>query len=415
VPRRPDITNAQFSTAAIIGTGGAGADPRVMERVRYEAYGRATHRFPGDFSGDRFVDSADEQMLFDAWGQGIGDPGYNADIDLNRDGVINGDDLLEFGLWENRVPMPAGFISDPIGPDNSIGYAGSMFSLEVQLYCQRFRWYSPVTGRWLQRDPAGPVDGVNLYECVASRPLTLNDPLGLISEAAGACEPCGYPAVCTDADQALKDLERVEALIIESCEADDSDVQMIKRAGMLAARTIWSAAWESTGIALEGAGRAHSIRALYDTDIARRSGSRATAAAHGVERHIGTVAGVGGKCAASAVGSAFDFWELRNAIKNGDRLQIIGSGSAILINFVPGGAVAGMIGSVGAEGINMDTDAKLRAGYSRRNKERCGLFKGMHKQYDDEFERLAEECGKAFGTRGTTTYANGVKTVDYSR
>jgi hypothetical protein len=115
------ITDAQFSTVAIIGTG---ADPRVMERVRYEAYGRGTHRFPGDFSGDRFVDSADEQMLFDAWGQGIGDPGYNADIDLNRDGVINGDDLLEFGLWENRVPMPVGFISDPIGPDNSIGYAG---------------------------------------------------------------------------------------------------------------------------------------------------------------------------------------------------------------------------------------------------------------------------------------------------
>jgi hypothetical protein len=32
---------------------GAGADPRVMDRVRYEIYGRATHRFPGDFSGDR--------------------------------------------------------------------------------------------------------------------------------------------------------------------------------------------------------------------------------------------------------------------------------------------------------------------------------------------------------------------------
>jgi hypothetical protein len=93
-----------------------GADPRVMERVRYEAYGRATHRFPGDFSGDRFVDSADEQMLFDAWGQGIGNPAYNADIDFNQGGVIDGDDLLKFGLWENQVPT-AGF--SPSFPDNA--------------------------------------------------------------------------------------------------------------------------------------------------------------------------------------------------------------------------------------------------------------------------------------------------------
>jgi RHS repeat-associated protein len=77
------------------------------------------------------------------------------------------------------VPMPAGFISDPIGPDNSIGYAGYMFSLEVQLYCQRFRWYSPVLGRWLQRDPAGPVDGSNLYEHVRSRVTVLRDQYGL--------------------------------------------------------------------------------------------------------------------------------------------------------------------------------------------------------------------------------------------
>jgi hypothetical protein len=67
--REPDIAEGQFSTLALIGTG---ADPRVMERVRYEAYGRATHHFPGDFSGDRFVDSADEQMLSGAWAHGIG-------------------------------------------------------------------------------------------------------------------------------------------------------------------------------------------------------------------------------------------------------------------------------------------------------------------------------------------------------
>jgi RHS repeat-associated protein len=87
------------------------------------------------------------------------------------------------------VPMPAGFISDPIGPDNSIGYAGYMFSLEVQLYCQRFRWYSPVTGRWLQRDPAGPVDGTNLYQYVRSSPVRYNDSSGANAEEPDAPPP----------------------------------------------------------------------------------------------------------------------------------------------------------------------------------------------------------------------------------
>jgi RHS repeat-associated protein len=54
-----------------------------------------------------------------------------------------------------------------------------MFSLQVQLYCQRFRWYSPVLGRWLQRDPAGTIDGVNLYMYVRGQPTLFVDSYGL--------------------------------------------------------------------------------------------------------------------------------------------------------------------------------------------------------------------------------------------
>jgi hypothetical protein len=36
-----------------------GADPQVLERVRYEAYGRHTHRWPGDFNDDGQVNAID--------------------------------------------------------------------------------------------------------------------------------------------------------------------------------------------------------------------------------------------------------------------------------------------------------------------------------------------------------------------
>ena len=38
---------------------------------------------------------------------------------------------------------------------------------------QARRHYVPGHGRWLQRDPAGYVDGMSLYEYVSSRPTVL--------------------------------------------------------------------------------------------------------------------------------------------------------------------------------------------------------------------------------------------------
>jgi len=40
------------------------------------------------------------------------------------------------------------------------------------------RYYAPWLGRWISPDPAGPVDGLNLYEYVASNPASYVDPLG---------------------------------------------------------------------------------------------------------------------------------------------------------------------------------------------------------------------------------------------
>jgi RHS repeat-associated protein len=42
-----------------------------------------------------------------------------------------------------------------------------------------FRWYSPVLGRWLTRDPSGYAGGDNLYEYVGGNPVCFVDPNGL--------------------------------------------------------------------------------------------------------------------------------------------------------------------------------------------------------------------------------------------
>jgi RHS repeat-associated protein len=175
------ITDALFSTAAMITANGV--DPQLVERVRYGAYGETSHRWPGDFNDDGVVDGDDEwmmEMAMAAGGAEIGDHNYDVALDLNRDGMIDEDDFVLFA--QSQVKWSFGQeprLSDPSGPDNVIGFGGYVYNAEAQLYAVRFRWYDPSLGRWIQRDPAGYVDGMGLYEYVGSDPVLLMDPSGL--------------------------------------------------------------------------------------------------------------------------------------------------------------------------------------------------------------------------------------------
>jgi RHS repeat-associated protein len=63
--------------------------------------------------------------------------------------------------------------------DNPIGFTGQRFDDSVGLNHFYFRTYDPELGRFLQRDPSGYADGVNLYEYVSGNPLGNIDELGL--------------------------------------------------------------------------------------------------------------------------------------------------------------------------------------------------------------------------------------------
>ncbi len=62
--------------------------------------------------------------------------------------------------------------------NNSITYTGRRYDSESELYYYRNRMYSAQLGRFIQQDPKGYVDGMNLYAYVKNNPLKYLDAMG---------------------------------------------------------------------------------------------------------------------------------------------------------------------------------------------------------------------------------------------
>ena len=113
-------------------------------------------------------------------GAAIGTAAYVVEADLDRNGKITQTDydicIADDGKSSSGGVGEAGLFSK--GFCNSIGYYGYVFNEDSGLYTVRFRTYSPALGRWLERDPAGYVDVMDLYEYVRGGAIDATDPLG---------------------------------------------------------------------------------------------------------------------------------------------------------------------------------------------------------------------------------------------
>ena len=98
-------------------------------------------------------------------------------LELDSEGqIISHEEYYPYGgsaVWAARNQTEADY--------KTVRYSGKERDA-TGLYYYGYRYYQPWVGRWLSADPAGSIDGINLYRMVRNNPVTLEDGMGLSSK-----------------------------------------------------------------------------------------------------------------------------------------------------------------------------------------------------------------------------------------
>ena len=190
-PERASTTRAtggaNFNVIALTDLAG-----RVVEQYSYKPYGEVTvdqSRAFGDVNGDGDTNPLDRSYLIvNCLGSGPTGDCRDGDLDFDDDVDATDYNTLLPGLYGTGGRHPA-LASSSVG--NPFLHQGLYYDAELESYQNRARQYDPKLKRFMQRDPLGYADGLQLYSYLSGNPAVLKDPLGTLPVIDG-------PATITD-------------------------------------------------------------------------------------------------------------------------------------------------------------------------------------------------------------------------
>ena len=119
-------------------------------------------------------------------------------------------------VWEASY-LPFGGVQTTTGTPINLRFPGQWFQSESGLHQNWMRDYDPATGRYLQADPLGLVDGASIYGYALQNPGRYSDPRG---EAVGAV--CAIPGFCPAvAQMCIEGIVIIGALVFSTSEPCD--------------------------------------------------------------------------------------------------------------------------------------------------------------------------------------------------